>query len=215
MSSRNTVVRSLHDLGAAAWFGGSLMGAVGVNGAAGTVRDPQDRARVASVGWAKWAPVNAAAIGAQALAALVQEQHRFAEAERLYQRALGIFENAYEPVHYELAVNYNNLAAVYAARGNPYQAEELYRRALDIKNQLLGPTHPDVAVSLHNVAMLAVGQGDDDRARELFERAVAILEASLGAEHPKTVTSRTQLAALPPRQPATDDIVVQRDSTTR
>ena len=104
---------------------------------------------------------------------------------------------------------------MYAARGNPHQAEELYRRALDIKNQLLGPTHPDVAVSLHNVAMLAVGQGDDDRARELFERAVAILEASLGAEHPKTVASRTQLAALPPRQPATDDIVVQRDSTTR
>ena len=64
MSSRNTVVRSLDDLGAAAWFGGSLMGAVGVNGAAGAVRDPQDRARVASVGWAKWAPVNAAAIGA-------------------------------------------------------------------------------------------------------------------------------------------------------
>src|SRR4029079_6812689 len=67
MSSRNTVVRSLHDLGAAAWFGGSLMGAVGVNRAAGTVRDPQDRAPVASVGWARWAPVNAAAIGAHLL----------------------------------------------------------------------------------------------------------------------------------------------------
>ena len=64
MTSRNTVVRSLHDLGAAAWFGGSLMGAVGVNGAADAVRDTQDRARVAAVGWAKWAPVNAAAIGA-------------------------------------------------------------------------------------------------------------------------------------------------------
>jgi hypothetical protein len=64
MSSRNTVVRSLHDLGAAAWFGGSLMGAVGVNGAADSVRDSKDRARVAAVGWAKWAPVNAVAIGA-------------------------------------------------------------------------------------------------------------------------------------------------------
>lgn len=64
MSSRNTVVRSLHDLGAAAWFGGSLMGAVGVNGAAGAVRDPRDRAGVAAAGWGKWAPVNAAAIGA-------------------------------------------------------------------------------------------------------------------------------------------------------
>lgn len=64
MSSRNTVVRSLHDLGAAAWFGGALMGALGVNGAAAAVGDPTDRARVAAAGWAKWAPANAAAIGA-------------------------------------------------------------------------------------------------------------------------------------------------------
>jgi hypothetical protein len=64
MPSRNTVIRSLHDLGAAAWFGGSLMGAVGVNGAGAAVRDPQDRARVTSFGWAKWAPVNATAIAA-------------------------------------------------------------------------------------------------------------------------------------------------------
>jgi hypothetical protein len=67
MSSRNTLVRSLHDLGSAAWFGGSLMGAVGVNGAAATVRDPKDRARTAAAGWAKWAPVNAVAIGAHLL----------------------------------------------------------------------------------------------------------------------------------------------------
>ena len=64
MSSRNTVARSLHDLGAAAWFGGSLMGALGVNGAADAVRDPKDRAQVAAAGWAKWSPANAVAIGA-------------------------------------------------------------------------------------------------------------------------------------------------------
>jgi hypothetical protein len=29
MADDNTVARSLHDLGLAAWFGGSLMGAVG------------------------------------------------------------------------------------------------------------------------------------------------------------------------------------------
>lgn len=50
MSRRNTIARSLHDLGAAAWFGGSVMGAVGVNGAAAAVRDPADRARVAATG---------------------------------------------------------------------------------------------------------------------------------------------------------------------
>jgi Tetratricopeptide repeat len=70
-------------------------------------------------------------------------------------------------------------------------------------------------VSLHNLAMLAARQGDDDRARGLFERAVEIFESSLGAEHPKTVTSRTELAALPPRQTAADDLVAQRVSTKR
>jgi plasmid stabilization system protein ParE len=64
MTERNTVVRSLHDLGLAAWFGGSLMGAIGLNGAAAAVSEKSDRARIASVGWARWTPVNAAAIGA-------------------------------------------------------------------------------------------------------------------------------------------------------
>lgn len=43
------------------------MGAVGVNGSAGAVRDSQERAWVAAVGWATWAPVNAVAIGAHAI----------------------------------------------------------------------------------------------------------------------------------------------------
>jgi hypothetical protein len=64
MTRRNTIIRSLHDVGAAAWFGGSLMGATGVNGAAAAVRDPHDRTRVASAGWKAWQPVSAAAIGA-------------------------------------------------------------------------------------------------------------------------------------------------------
>ena len=60
----NVLARSLHDIGLAAWFGGSLMGAIGVNGAAADVDAPRQRARVANAGWARWTPFNAAAIGA-------------------------------------------------------------------------------------------------------------------------------------------------------
>ncbi|MDX3536784.1 hypothetical protein PV721_20870 [Streptomyces sp. MB09-01] len=64
MSERNTVLRSLHDVGLAAWFGGSLMGAVGLNGAAKAQgKSWEEGARIASSGWAMWAPVGAAAIG--------------------------------------------------------------------------------------------------------------------------------------------------------
>ena len=63
-SSDNTVARTLHDVGLAAWFGGSLMGAVGLNGAAAAVDPADQRLRVANAGWARWTPVNLAGIAA-------------------------------------------------------------------------------------------------------------------------------------------------------
>ncbi|PGH46585.1 hypothetical protein GA0070622_4734 [Micromonospora sediminicola] len=81
MSERHTTLRSMHDLGLAAWFGGSLMGALGVNGAAARIDDSTQRLPVASAGWARWTPVNAAAIGAHlagAVGELVTESPRMA-----------------------------------------------------------------------------------------------------------------------------------------
>jgi hypothetical protein len=79
----NVVVRSLHDLGLAAWFGGSLAGAVAVNGAAADVPDPKMRLRVANAGWARWTPVNAAAIAAHLIggAGLLRANKRRAAAQ--------------------------------------------------------------------------------------------------------------------------------------
>ncbi|CAN5256113.1 hypothetical protein BH20ACT5_BH20ACT5_03890 [soil metagenome] len=80
--SRNTVLRTLHDVGLAAWFGGSLMGAVGLNAAAGAVNDPKQRGLVANTGWDRWTPVNAAAIGAHLVGAaglLVANRDRVAD----------------------------------------------------------------------------------------------------------------------------------------
>ncbi|MBE1608655.1 hypothetical protein HEB94_005503 [Actinopolymorpha pittospori] len=63
MSDRNTVLRAMHDLGLAAWFGGSMMGAAALNPAAEELPTQTDTARMASSGWAKWTPINAVAIG--------------------------------------------------------------------------------------------------------------------------------------------------------
>jgi hypothetical protein len=67
----NSLARSLHDLGLAAWFGGSLMGAVGVNGAAAQVEEPKQRLRVANAGWNRWTPVNLAGIAAHLAGSLI------------------------------------------------------------------------------------------------------------------------------------------------
>ena len=71
MVANNTIARSLNEIGLAAWFGGSLMGTIGVNGAAAEVDSKSQRARVANAGWSKWTPVNLGAIGAYLLGSFV------------------------------------------------------------------------------------------------------------------------------------------------
>jgi hypothetical protein len=68
--ARNTLSRSLHDLGLAAWFGGTLANAVALNAAAAEAGG--DTGRVANAGWDRWTPVNAVAIGAHLVGSVGQ-----------------------------------------------------------------------------------------------------------------------------------------------
>ncbi|PZF60946.1 hypothetical protein DEI92_04780 [Curtobacterium sp. MCBD17_034] len=67
MSENNTVIRSMHDIGLAAWFGGNLMGATGLNGAAAGAKDPVERLTLSALGWSKWAPLQLAALSVHAI----------------------------------------------------------------------------------------------------------------------------------------------------
>ncbi|PVZ05852.1 hypothetical protein [Actinomycetospora cinnamomea] len=84
MSTRNTVLHALHDVGLAAWFGGSLFGLAGLNAAAEEAGDRRTADRVSSIGWAKWSPVNFAAIAAHTIggAGLLAENRKRALAQK-------------------------------------------------------------------------------------------------------------------------------------
>jgi hypothetical protein len=60
--ARDTWSRIAHDVGLAAWFGGTLANAVALNPAAGQPGDDRTSGAVANTGWDRWTPVNAAAI---------------------------------------------------------------------------------------------------------------------------------------------------------
>ena len=62
--AQDTLSRSLHDVGLAAWFGGTLANAVALNPASAEADSAPGTGRVANTGWNRWTPVNAAAIGA-------------------------------------------------------------------------------------------------------------------------------------------------------
>jgi hypothetical protein len=67
-----TVLRIAHDVSLAAWFGGALMGAVGLNSATMEVDDHTQRTRVANAGWFRWAPFVAVAVVVHVGAAAVR-----------------------------------------------------------------------------------------------------------------------------------------------
>jgi hypothetical protein len=60
----HVLAQAVHDLGAALWFGGSVMGVAGVNKSGNDLRDGVDKIRVAESAWRRFAPVQWAGIGA-------------------------------------------------------------------------------------------------------------------------------------------------------
>lgn len=70
--ARNTLSRSLHDVGLAAWFGGTLANAVALNPASAEAGSDSRTGAVANAGWDRWTPVNAVAIGAHLVGSVGQ-----------------------------------------------------------------------------------------------------------------------------------------------
>src|SRR5687768_12852784 len=62
MTLLSTTVRATHLVTNAAWFGGSLMGAVGLNPASREASNQRERAEVSGTGWERWGPVQGAAV---------------------------------------------------------------------------------------------------------------------------------------------------------
>lgn len=69
MNNDNTVIRPLHDIGLAGWFGSVLMAAIATNRAVGDIDDPRQIGRVTNSVWRRWRPANAALVGAHLIGA--------------------------------------------------------------------------------------------------------------------------------------------------
>lgn len=70
MTAYSTAVRATHLLTNAAWFGGSLMGAVALNPAAQEGDTRRERAQILDTGWTRWGPVQGGAIALHLLSGL-------------------------------------------------------------------------------------------------------------------------------------------------
>jgi uncharacterized membrane protein len=70
MTAYSTIVRATHVLTNAAWFGGTLAGAVALNPASREGDAARERAQIADEGWRRWGPLQGAAIGLHLLSGI-------------------------------------------------------------------------------------------------------------------------------------------------
>jgi tetratricopeptide (TPR) repeat protein len=108
------------------------------------------------------------------LASLEQDQAHYREAERLYRRAIQVWESRPGAPDIGLAHALNNLGSLYLEMGQPGRAQALRLRSLNIRVQLLGPEHPDVALAYSNLAADTYRLGRYSEAESFCRRALAI-----------------------------------------
>ena len=125
----------------------------------------------------------------------------YAEAERYFQKAHNIREQALGVEHTDLLITIHHLGDVYAAQalgtqGKSSMAQELYRDVLALRTRILVADHPTVAQTLDSMAQLSYYCGHYTETEQMYKKALAIQEKMLGVEHPDVARSLYGLAIL-------------------
>ena len=98
--------------------------------------------------------------------------------------------------HPSIALDLENLAALYQDHGLHAEAEPLLYRSLAIREKALGAEHLYVAIVLNNLAMVYRAQAKYPEAEPLHQRALAIREKALGPDDPAVATILENYADL-------------------
>jgi len=121
---------------------------------------------------------------------------QFADAKKMYERALAIDEAAYGPDHPTVAIRVNNLGLVLQALWDMEGAKKMHERALAIGEAAYNPDHPEVAIYVNNLGLVLKAVGDMEGAKKMFEHALAIGEAAYGPDHPTVAIYANNLGSV-------------------
>jgi DNA-binding SARP family transcriptional activator/tetratricopeptide (TPR) repeat protein len=132
----------------------------------------------------------------EALAALLRDTNRSAEAEPLLRRSVELREAMAGSQHPSVAVALNELAILLHYSNRLAEAEVLYRRALAIDEAAFGSDDPAVALRSHNLALLLHETNRVAEAEPLLERSLRIDERVRGPQHPDVASDLGNLGWL-------------------
>lgn len=70
-----SMVRAIHDIGLAIWWGGSLMGTMSLNPAVEVLDDPEERGKMVDEGWALFQPWGAAGLASAIISHIIMRRN--------------------------------------------------------------------------------------------------------------------------------------------
>lgn len=124
------------------------------------------------------------------VATYFQVRAAYAEAVRLFRRALVVGEAELGRTHVEVVKVKNDLGLALRDFGRLDEAEALFAEAIQLGEATLPPGHPDMADRYNNLGLVyhdrayVSGEVEDlDKAEEAYRRALEISEASLPPDH--------------------------------
>lgn len=139
------------------------------------------------------------------LAAIYKATGRSTEALNFLQRAIDLTGRtpvlANDPV---IAMLNDNLAGVFADRGDQTKAAEYHLKAYEIFVRLRGADSPDVGIASHNIASLYADMKDYTKAKDWYRTALRTYERVYGRKHGSYATSLRRLAEVHERENAPD-----------
>ncbi|HYL77279.1 MAG TPA: tetratricopeptide repeat protein [Bryobacteraceae bacterium] len=130
------------------------------------------------------------------LGALYKAEARYAEAEKLYRRALGLRQAALGGAHADVAASMNNVAEILRLEGRYGEAAPLFERALGIFDRLGAPSRGDLGLVLNNLAEIYRVYRLYGEAERLLGEALPLIERAYGGEHVRTAMALNNLAQV-------------------
>ncbi len=130
------------------------------------------------------------------LGRIYEHEGRYAEAETVQKRALGIVESSPEADQMVVSYALEDLGNAYYGEGRYREAEDYYKRTLAIREKAPGGDRTAVSQTLNLLGNVYMRTGRFAEAETGLKRAIDIQEKAFGPNHPDVAKSLTNLAEV-------------------
>lgn len=114
----------------------------------------------------------------------------------LFNKSVGVLEQAFDKVSYQIAVFYAQKASFLAVLGKAEESRKFLEESLELIVTSLGDKHPRVGMVYGQYASVLYGAGETKQAEEYIHKALPILETCYGKNHPHYLIVKGQQAAI-------------------